>query len=83
MPMAFPPDMFADIINYFPGAAAGAAAGADTGAGAALLGAGAAAGVMFDTLTGAFTVKEAQIESTQITMASVHVAFSMKSVVLR
>ncbi len=64
------------IINYF--------AGRLVGAGAALLGAGAAAaGVMLDTFTGVFTVNEAQMESTQITIASVQVAFSMKSVVLR
>lgn len=65
------------------GAGAAGAAGADTGAGAALLGAGAAAGVMFDTFTGVFTVNEAQMESTQMKMASDQVAFSMKSVVLR
>ena len=59
------------------------AAGSDVGAGAALLGAGAAAGVMFETFTGVFTAKEAHIESTQIKIARPHVAFSMKSVVLR
>lgn len=38
---------------------------------------------MLDTFTGAFTAKEAQMLITQMKMASVHVAFSMKSVVLR
>lgn len=68
------------------GVAAGVAAGfagALTGAGAALLGAGAAAGVMFETFTGVFTANEAQIEMTQMKIARLHVAFSMKSVVLR
>lgn len=59
------------------------AAGALTGAGAALLGAGAVAGVMLDTFNGAFTVNDAQMESTQMKTARLHVAFSMKSVVLR
>lgn len=58
-------------------------AGVAVGAGAALLGAGAAAGVSADTLTGVFTAKDAQIESTQMKIARLHVAFSMKSVVLR
>ena len=52
------------------------------GAGAAWLGAG-AAGAILDTFTGAFTVNEAQMLSTQMKMARPHVAFSMKSVVLR
>lgn len=53
------------------------------GAGAALFGAGAVAGVMLDTFTGVFTEKEAHIESAQMKIASPHVVFSMKSVVLR
>lgn len=73
--------------DYFAGVAAGAgaagAAGALTGAGAALLGAGAAAGTILELLTGVLTENDAQIERTQITIASVHVAFSIKSVVLR
>ncbi len=67
-------------MNYFAGA--GACAGVAVGAGAgALVAAGAA--LMLDTLTGALTVNAAQMLNTQITIASVHVAFSMKSVVLR
>ena len=60
---------------YLAGACcAGAGAGAVVWAGACL---------MEETLTGVFTAKDEQMLSTQITMASVHVAFSMKSVVLR
>ena len=58
---------------YFAGAA-GAGAGAVVCAGACL---------MEEELTGVFTAKEAQMLNTQMTMARVHVAFSMKSVVLR
>lgn len=53
-----------------------------TGAGAAELGAGAAFW-MLDWLTGVFTENEAQMLNTQIAIARVQVAFSMKSVVLR
>lgn len=64
------------------GASFAAGAGVETGAGAAELGAGAVVW-MFETFTGVFTAKEAQMLITQMKMASDHVAFSMKSVVLR
>lgn len=67
------------------GAAAGAAscfAGAAAGAGAGALVA-AGAGAMLDTLMGALMANDAQMLSTQMKMARPHVAFSMKSVVLR
>ena len=66
------------------GVAAGAAAGAGvlTGAGAAALGTGAAFW-MLETLMGVLTANDAQMLTTQMKIARVHVAFSMKSVVLR
>lgn len=42
-----------------------------------------ALGVMLDTFTGVLTANDAQMLSTQMKMANDHVAFSMKSVVLR
>lgn len=65
-------------ISYFAGVAGAGAAGA--GAGAVVC---AGACLMEEELTGVFTAKEAQMLNTQMTMARVHVAFSMKSVVLR
>jgi hypothetical protein len=78
-------DFVGETMFFGEGAGAGAAffsAGILVGAGAAWLGAG-AAGAILDTFTGAFTVNEAQMLSTQMKMARPHVAFSMKSVVLR
>lgn len=72
------------------GAAAGLAAGAGwaAGAGAAVPGAALAGWLCSVTmaeslLVGLLTANAQQMESTQITMARLHVAFSMKSVVLR
>lgn len=56
------------------GALDGAGAGAEVDAGA---------GAMLDTFTGVLIAKEAHMLTTQMKMARVHVAFSMKSVVLR
>lgn len=70
------------VVAAFSAGAAFSAAGALTGAGAAEVGAGAAFW-MLDTLTGVLTAKEAQMLTTQINIASDHVAFSIKSVVLR
>ncbi len=53
---------------------AGAGAGAEVAAGA---------GVMLETLTGDLMVKEARMLITQMKIARLQVAFSMKSVVLR
>lgn len=76
-------------VYFAAGACAGAgagvaagAAGALTGAGAAELGAGAAFW-MLDTLTGVLTANDAQMLTRQMKIARLHVAFSMKSVVLR
>lgn len=72
--------------DQFAGASAGAGAAAGAGA---LDGAGAGAevdagaGAMLDTFTGVLIAKEAHMLTTQMKMARVHVAFSMKSVVLR
>lgn len=72
------------------GAAAGAGAGAAAGAGAgAVVGAGAGAvvaagaGAIPERVTGVLMAKEAQMLITQMKMARLQVAFSMKSVVLR
>ena len=68
--------------DYLAGAWAGVAAGADVGAGAGALVA-AGAGAMLDTLTGVLMANDAQMLITQMKIARVQVAFSMKSVVLR
>ena len=80
---------FTMILSYqFAGASAGAGAAAGAGAGA-LEGAGAGAevaagaGAMLDTLTGVLIANDAQMLTTQIKIARLQVAFSMKSVVLR
>lgn len=67
---------------YFAGAGAGAAAGALAGAGAGAVVA-AGAGAIDEAITGVFIAKDAQMLTTQMKIASVQVAFSMKSVVLR
>ena len=67
--------MFGDCDRYqLAGAAAGAGAGALGAAGA---------GAIPEVITGALTANEAQMLMMQMKPASVHVAFSMKSVVLR
>lgn len=78
---SFPVDQFAGA-SAGAGVAAGAGAGALEGAGAGAEVA-AGAGAMLDTLTGVLIAKDAQMLTTQMKMARVHVAFSMKSVVLR
>ena len=72
--MYISPDYLAGAAGRLVGACDGAAAGADCAAGA---------GVMLDRLIGVLTAKLEQMLSTHITIASVHVAFSIKSVVLR
>ena len=75
--------MFGDCDRYqLAGAAAGAGAGAVVAAGAGALVA-AGAGAIPEVITGALTANEAQMLMMQMKPASVHVAFSMKSVVLR
>ena len=78
-------------VSAAAGAAAGAgvsAAGAAAGAGA-VVGAGAGAvvaagaGAIPERVTGVLIAKEAQMLMTQMKMARLQVAFSMKSVVLR
>ena len=68
--------------RYFAGVWAGAAAGAAVGAGAGADVA-AGAGAIPEVITGALTANDAQMLMMQMKPASVHVAFSMKSVVLR
>lgn len=63
-------------------AGAGAGAGAVVGAGAGAVVA-AGAGAIPERVTGVLMAKEAQMLTTHMKMARVHVAFSMKSVVLR
>lgn len=81
-------NFYCDPEYQFAGASAGAGAAAGAGAGA-LEGAGAGAevaagaGAMLDTLTGVLIANDAQMLTTQMKIARLQVAFSMKSVVLR
>lgn len=68
------PDYLAGAAGRLAGACVGAAAGADCVG---------ETGVMLELLIGALTAKLQQMLNAHITIASVHVAFSIKSVVLR
>lgn len=86
--MNVPPDYF--VAGASAGVAAGAAAegavlsfaGAVVGAGAGAVVA-AGAGAIPERVTGVLIANEAQMLITQMKIARLHVAFSMKSVVLR
>lgn len=81
--LSLPPLIFLimkQILVYQLLAGSWAGAGAEEGAGAGALVA-AGAGAMLDTLMGALMAKAARMLTTQMKMARLQVAFSMKSVV--
>ena len=70
------------IMRYLKNQFAGAGAGVEAGAGAGIV-VSAGVGLMLERFTGVLMVKEARMLITQMKTARLHVAFSMKSVVLR
>ena len=95
--LGFPPSLFCIVFllsDYCAGVSAAGAAGVSAAAGAgaaagAVVGAGAGAvvaagaGAMPERVTGVLIAKDAQMLITQMKIARLQVAFSMKSVVLR
>lgn len=80
-PLFFTIELLRDqLAGAAAGAGAGAAAGALAGAAAGAVVA-AGAGAIPERVTGVLMAKEAQMLTTQMKIARLHVAFSMKSVV--